>query len=242
MLEVIEKLLILQDRDRRIADAQAELAQIEPQRRSFTTRAESAQGALEAAKLRVKQLESDRKKLELDVEAQKQLIERYSNQQLQTRKNEEYRALAHEIETCQQAIRRIEDQELEIMEQSDAAQRQVTTAIQTLAETNQLVTGRISDLRQREEQMQRELATLESNRAALAAAVDDSVRTRYERLFKSKGGSVVVGVDHGVCGGCHMRVPAQLLVHCRAQQEIVTCQNCGRVLYFTRDMDMLVAD
>lgn len=242
MHEVIEKLLILQDRDRRMAEIQSELAQIEPQRRSFSARATTAQGTLETVKLRVKQLESDRKKLELDVEAKKQLIERYSNQQLQTRKNEEYRALAHEIETCKDAIRQIEDQELEIMEQTEAAQRQVTAATRTLAETDQLVAGLIADLTQREANLRLELASLESNRAELAAVVDGSVRTRYERLFKSKGGNVVVGVDHGVCGGCHMRVPAQLLVHCRAQQEIVTCQNCGRILYYRRDMDMVVAE
>ncbi len=128
------------------------------------------------------------------------------------------------------------------MEPSEAAQRQVAAATQTLAETDQLVAGLVADLTQRENNLRTELASLESNRAELAAVVDGSVRTRYERLFKSKGGSVVVGVDHGVCGGCHMRVPAQLLVHCRAQQEIVTCQNCGRILYYRRDMDMMVAD
>ncbi len=242
MHEVIAKLLILQERDRRIAGMHDELAQIEPQRRSFSARAATAQGALEAAKLRVKHLESERKKLELEVEAKKQLIERYSNQQLQTRKNEEYRALAHEIETCKEAIRQIEDQELEIMEQTEAGQRQVAAATQTLAETDKLVAGLIADLTQREANLRTELASLESNRAELAAVVDGSVRTRYERLFKLKGGSVVVGVDHGVCGGCHMRVPAQLLVHCRAQQELVTCQNCGRILYYRRDMDMAVAE
>ena len=41
-------------------------------------------------------------------------------------------------------------------------------------------------------------------------------RARYERLVKSKGENVVVGVQHGVCGGCHMRLPAQLLVTCQA--------------------------
>ncbi len=43
------------------------------------------------------QIESARKELELEVEAKKQMIARYANQQFQTRKNEEYRALAHEI-------------------------------------------------------------------------------------------------------------------------------------------------
>jgi hypothetical protein len=68
------------------------------------------------------------------------------------------------------------------------------------------------------------------------------VLLRYERLRKSKGEKVVVGVAHGVCGGCHMRLPAQILVSCQAEQEIVTCPNCGRLLYYTRDMSLAVAD
>jgi len=86
------------------------------------------------------------------------------------------------------------------------------------------------------------LSELEWNREDLAAAVEEGVRTRYERLVRSKGENVVVGVQHGVCGGCHMRLPAQIMVMCQAQQELVTCTNCGRILYYTRDMDLAVAD
>ena len=107
MLDIIEKLLILQDRDRKIGQLQAELARIEPERQMLKAKATGTQARLEAAKQRVKELESSRKSLELDVEGKKQQIERYANQQLQTRKNEEYRALAHEIETCKKAILRL---------------------------------------------------------------------------------------------------------------------------------------
>ena len=125
MLEAIEKLLILQDRDRQVRRTESELTRIEPERQTLRARAATAQTALESAKLRVKQLESDRKQLELQVEGKKELIDRYANQQLQTRKNEEYRALAHEIEMCKTAIREIEDRELELMEQGEAAQKEV---------------------------------------------------------------------------------------------------------------------
>ena len=94
----------------------------------------------------------------------------------------------------------------------------------------------------REENLKKELAELESNREELLAAVDENARSRYERLLKNKGATVVVGVQHGVCGGCHMKLPAQILVSCQAQQELVTCINCGRILYYTRDMDLAVAD
>ncbi|MEI7535423.1 MAG: C4-type zinc ribbon domain-containing protein, partial [Verrucomicrobiae bacterium] len=69
-----------------------------------------------------------------------------------------------------------------------------------------------------------------------------STRNRYERLFKSKGENVVVSVEHSACGGCHMKLPTQIVTNCRAQGEIVTCPNCGRILYFTRDMSLTAAD
>ncbi len=242
MFETIEKLLILQDRDRKISRLRTELDHIEPERKMLKAKAASAQTGLESAKQRIKMLESRRKELELEVEAKKQLIERYSNQQLQTRKNEEYRALAHEIETCKEAIFKIEDQEIELMEQSEVAQKEVVQATRAAADATKLVDDQVVQLGTREQNLKKELAELEASREELASAVEEGVRARYQRLSKSKGENVVVGVQHGVCGGCHMRLPAQILVTCQGQQEIVTCINCGRILYYTRDMDLAAVD
>jgi len=242
MLDTIEKLLILQDRDRKLRRVQAELAHIGPERLMLQAKATEAQSALENAKNRVKQLESERKALELEVETKNQLIARYANQQLQTRKNEEYRALSHEIETCKAEIFKIEDKEIELMEQAEAAQKQVLRSTQAAHEARKLMDDQLAQLAAREKNLQSELAELTANREDLAAAVDEGARGRYERLFKSKGENVVVGVQHGVCGGCHMRLPPQLIVQCQAQQELVTCSNCGRILYYTRDMDVAVAE
>lgn len=242
MLDTIEKLLILQDRDRKIRRVQGELAHIEPERQSLKTKAANAQASLETAKTRIKEIESNRKELELEVEAKKELISKYANQQFQTRKNEEYRALAHEIELCKQAIFKIEDQEIALMEQAEAAQKEATRATHSLADSKKLVEEQLTALTAREANLKKELAELSANRQELASAVDDSARARYERLVKNKGENVVVGIQHGVCGGCHMRVPPQLLVTCQAQQELVTCSNCGRILYYTPDMDLVAAE
>ena len=242
MLDTIEKLLILQDRDRRIRQEQGELARIEPERQTLKVKAATAQAELEDAKLRVKQIESARKDLELEVEVKKQMIVRYANQQFQTRKNEEYRALTHEIDTCKAAIFEIENREIEFMEQAEAAQKEVLRRTQAAKDARTLMDEQVSQLDAREENLKKELAQLEANREELASAVDDGARSRYERLVRSKGENVVVGVQHGVCGGCHMTLPPQLLVTCQAEKELVGCSNCGRILYYTRDMDLALAD
>jgi len=242
MLEAIEKLLILQDRDRKISHVTDELARIEPERHQLKARATNTQSSLDAAKLRGKHIESQRKDLELEVESQKQKIAKYSVQQFETKKNEEFKAIGHEIETCKAAITKTEDQQLELMEQAEVAQKEVVAATQIANEAKKHVDAQIADLAGREENLKKELAELTANREELASAVDESARVRYERLLKNKGENVVVGIQHGVCGGCHMKFPQQIVLSCRREEEIVTCPNCGRILYYTRDMDLAVAD
>jgi len=242
MLEIIEKLLVLQDRDRKIHRVQQELAQIAPERETLRARATATQTQLDAAKNRVKHIESERKRLELEVESKKTQIEKYANQQLQTRKNEEYKALAHEIETCKGDIMKIEDSEIVLMEQTEAALKEVARANGEANEAKKLAESLIAELGQREENFKKELAELQQGRVELAAGVDESTRNRYERLMKSKGDNVVVGVQHGVCGGCHMKLQQQLIVSVQSQKEIVTCTTCGRILYYSRDMDLATGE
>jgi hypothetical protein len=242
MLETIEKLLILQDRDRKIHRTRSELANIDPQRRMFQAKLASVQTSLESNKLRLRQLETERKKLELDVDAKKQLIEKYALQQFQTKRNEEYRALAHEIETCREDIVKLDDQQLELMEQAECAQQEVAAASHAAAELKREIANQTTQLAAREEDLSKERAELESSRDQLAAAIEERVLLRYERLLEHKGENVVVGIDHGVCGGCHMRLSRQIVVSCQSEQDIVNCTNCGRILYYTREMNVAVAE
>jgi uncharacterized protein len=236
MQEIIEKLLVLQDRNRKILRVSQELAHISPERDNLRARATGTQTQLENAKLRVKQIEAERKRLDLEIEAKKTQIEKYANQQLQTRKNEEYKALAHEIEMAKEAIFKIEDQEIVLMEQTEVAQREVTRATSEAAAAKKLLEEQIGVLNQREENVKKELAELQQGRVAISDAVEETARNRYERLFKGKGENVVVGIEHSVCGGCHMKLPAQIIASCRGQSELITCPNCGRILYYTPDM------
>jgi uncharacterized protein len=242
MLEALERLLILQDRDRKITLTGGELAELEPQRQRIRAKVAGLEERLEGARLKVRQLESDRKRLELEVDSKKEQIEKYSLQQFQTKKNEEYRALAHEIEMAAAAIRDLEDQQLVLMEQGETAQSELAEAQRAASEGKTFGEQQLSDLAARETNLQAELARLQSDRDQLAAAVDSSILPRYERLRRTKGDRVLVGIANGVCGGCHMRLPAQVLILCQSDQEIVTCTNCGRILYYTRDMNLIAAD
>lgn len=242
MLEVIEKLLILQDRDRKIQNVKAELANVAPEREALRGRAAATHAQHEAARQRYMQIEADRKKLELEVDAKKQQIEKYSLQQFQTKKNDEYRALANEIENCKKQIVQLEDQQLELMERAEAAQKEVAAANAKALEIKKQVEQMLADIDSREVNLRKQLEEYEAGYDELAGAVDEGVLNRYQRLRKHKAGNTVVGIEHSVCGGCHMKLPTHVVLSCQAQQELVACPNCGRILYYAQHMDLAVAD
>lgn len=221
---------------------ETELANIGPERDSLNGRLAGSLAALDTAKLSVKHLESERKRLELDAEAKKQQIEKYSLQQFQTKKNEEYRALAKEIENCKAAIVQLEDQQLDLMEKAEGAQREVAKATAAFNESKKVVEQLVAEMGDKEQALARQLEELRANYETLSSGIEEGGLSRYQRLRKTKGENGIVGIDRGVCGGCHMKLPIQIIRSCQAHQEIVTCSNCGRILYYTPHMDMVAAD
>ena len=242
MTDTIEKLLILQDRDYCLLRTQSELDIIEPERRTLQTRVQEAQALVDAARNKGMQIESNRKELELEADGLRQRIEKYSLQQFQTKKNEEYRALTHEIDTCKAGISKLEDRQLELMESGEQAQREVAAANATLQEAKRVVNDQMADLAQKEQRLKKQVTDWQSDYPQLVGGVPENLLERYRRLRKSKGDRVLVGIEHSVCGGCHMKLPTHIVVGCQGNQELMACPNCGRILYYARHMDLAVMD
>ncbi len=74
----------------------------------------------------------------------------------------------------------------------------------------------------------REVERLQQERAQRAAAVDPKLLRHYEEL-RGRYEDPIAFVRHGVCSGCNLRV-SEITVE-RVRQEIVTCENCSRLLY-----------
>ena len=238
MNEDIRQLLVLQDRDAKASRLEAELESIDPEREKTRRDSLRAQQVLEQAKQEHMQLEVRRKDLENDAESRREQILKYSQQQLETKKNEEYQALGREIDHTRQAISEIEDRELELMEEQDVFKTKLAEAKRVAEEAKASEAAMLSDLDEREKNIEKELDELDEEREELVSKINKKTYAHYERLLDTKEGSVIVGVDHGSCGGCHMKLQAQEIVNAKSGREMVTCTNCGRLIYYTREMIM----
>src|SRR5271170_2119447 len=119
MNPTVEALLALQEQDARVATLTAELDSLPRQIAAVDAEIAARTAKFDELKNRTRLIESDRKKIDLDVQSKQAAIARYRSQQQTTRKNEEFSALNHEIEHAQKEISELEDKELELMEAYD---------------------------------------------------------------------------------------------------------------------------
>ena len=228
----LEQLLILQDRDQKIRQIQTEIETVPLRRKNLEAQLAASRASVEVLKQRARQVEMDRKKLELDVGTRTETISRLKTQQYQTRKNEEFRAIGHEIERYENEIRKIEDEELELMVLADKVKAELAEEEQKAAAVKDSTTRQTADLDEKSQALDGQLQGLTKERSELAGQIDEDLLALFERLFESKGDAAVVAVEHGVCTGCHMKVTIATAARVKAAKEIVSCENCGRILYF----------
>jgi uncharacterized protein len=228
----LEQLLILQDRDQKIRQIRTEIETVPLRRSSLEAQLAASRASVESLKQRARQVEIDRKRLELDVGTRTETVSRLKTQQYQTRKNEEFRAIGHEIERYENEIRKIEDDELELMVLADKVKADLAEEEKKATAAQNSIARQTADLEEKSKALESQLQGLSKERSELAGKIDEDLLGRFERLFKSKGDAAVVAIEHGVCTGCHMKVTIATAAQVRAGKEIVGCENCGRILYF----------
>jgi len=227
----LEQLLVLQDRQQKIRQIENEIRTVPLQRKHLESQLAASVAALETLKQRARQVEVERKKLELDVGTRQQSIARLRTQQYETRKNDEFQALGHEIERYEKEITAIEDQELELMDQADKLKAEVIAEEKKGAAAKDSISRQLHDLEEKAKTLATRLEDLKKERTELAGTIDEDLLDRFNRLFASKGDAAVVALEHDVCTGCHMRVTTATANLVRAGKEIVSCEQCGRILY-----------
>ena len=211
-----------------------EIETIPLRRNSLEAQLAASASAVDVLKHKTRQLEVDRKKLELDVGTRTESIARFKTQQYQTRKNDEFQALGHEIERYENEIGKIEDEELELMMQADKFKIDLAEEEKKAAGVKESIARQTADLDEKSKALESRLEDLTRERAELAGKIDEDLLGLFERLFTSKGDAAIVAIEHGVCTGCHMKVTSATAASARAGKEIVSCENCGRILYEQR--------
>jgi predicted nucleic acid-binding Zn-ribbon protein len=232
MLDEVRSLLILQDRDRRLLALAKDLEKLPQEEARAKAKLAGDESAVTKAHDALREAELKVKKIEMDAGTRRTTIIRLKNQQFETRKNEEFQALGHEITRYEKEVDGLETQELEAMEEVDKLRELLSSAEASKKRTQELVNEDIASIQNRRGRLTATRDEVKAERAPLAAQIDGTLLALYERLMKTKDGLAIAPMlEGGRCGGCQMKLIPSSVVKVQAGTERAQCENCGRIIY-----------
>ena len=225
------KLLELQAKDAVLSDAEQRLAVLNRDAAALDEALQRARASLEAAQKALAEGRRRRDEMEAKIESYRLLQDRRKQRLEQVKNSKEATAVMAELDLARSVMAKEESDwvrtadgvvQLEIRVQSEETNLQTMESSQ--AEERAL-------LGQRRDALEVERAAALREREASAATIDRPLRTRYDRLRRSRSNDVVVPLVGGACGGCHTAVPLNRRSQIKAGSVIDGCEACGAILY-----------
>lgn len=234
MAHPLKTLLVLQEKDRKIAKLQREIRDIPARKADIEKQLDGSKSKLAADRESLKKITSDLKQMEVEEASIQEKIIKYKQQQMEAKTNEQYRAFLQEIAAAEKSISALEDREIKLMEQVEASKNAIAASEAVLKAEKSGISEEKEMLDERLNEIQEELGVLLADRKEKTAGVNPSLLSKYERLLANKGDFAVVTVEKDHCSGCHMRLPPQVINDALNPAKLVICNFCGRMLIHIR--------
>ncbi|HKV34404.1 MAG TPA: C4-type zinc ribbon domain-containing protein [Pyrinomonadaceae bacterium] len=229
----LEKLIALQNLDTTIRRLEKELEAI-PQRRA-EIEGEFDQRAFEIRALESRRDEARHTRARLENEAveQRTRAERAERNLMSSKKQEEYTAAIREADAARKQISTLETQILEQMESLEKAESALSERADEIATLNSDREARLKAFDEETQRQSQQLIAARAERDQVFANLPKPMSAMYSRISaRIRDGVAVAEARNRSCSACFMALRPQVMSEIRRGEEIITCDNCGRILYY----------
>ena len=230
MRDQFQLLLALQHVDDRLRTLALEEQQLPQRLQVYEAACTAVHQQLVQQQAAIEQSERQQRAFERELVHHQEAIRKTQSKAHEVKTNKEYSAILAEIDAGKQRLEALEDQLLALMEATDqqrqayrAHEQQERAAQQVLAEQRQ-------QLQHAQETLHRTMLAAQAQRQQTAAGLDAKLYEQYQKVAAQHSGRGVAQLQEGVCSGCHLKVPPQLISEIRLQTQLFTCPHCRLIL------------
>jgi predicted nucleic acid-binding Zn-ribbon protein len=232
-----ENLIKLQKLDIEIRNTSVLLDDIPYQIEEIDKKSEESLKIVQAAKDNFVQNQKKRRGQESELQDKKEIIEKYKRQLNGVKTNKEYSSLLKEIDETNAKIDFLEEKIIGEMLSADDIEKEIKAASKKAEEVQAELSRKKGVIFQEKDKAEEKLKDLEAEREELLPKIPSDQMKLYKQISRIKNGIVLSPVTEEFCTMCHMRVRPQMVNELIAGTQIITCENCGRILYYVKKSD-----
>lgn len=231
LAEQFKALEKIQEMDLRIDRLRKEKASQPAALKSLDDAIAKAQSAVTVRRSAVDVIEKGLRQARAGLELNRDRLQR-SNQRLEGIQNSnEFDAVNREIEQLNRQSRTLEEQAMKSEAEMAAARGELEKLEAKVADAMKAKASEAARLSVDTGKVDQEIASLLSQRAEIAPAVEPRVLASYDKVRVARGGLGFVTAAGGRCLGCNMAVPPQLFNEISKATAVHPCPSCHRILF-----------
>jgi len=229
----LAQLIALQNADTNIRRLQAEIESIPDRRveieKEFDQRAFEIRGLEELRD----NARSERTRLEAEIFEQKQRADRADRNLMAAKKPDEYTAAIREADAARKQISTFETQVLEQMEIAEQAEKDLQERAPEVEKLGADMEASFKTFDEQVRMQQQQIAIARDERERLTNELPKATSALYKRIAaRIRDGVAMAEARNGACTACHMSLRPQIMADVRRGAEVITCDNCNRILYY----------
>jgi len=233
--EQLKQLIELQKLDTKILDIKRILGSIPSRISEAELPLRESQAALATIKQKFDAFEKKKRGRELELDDLNEKIQKQKTRISEIKSNKEYQAYLKEIESTEKNRFAIEDEILVIMEELDSISNQTKMEEAKTRADREKVDALKKQIEKEQAEVEQKLSGIREERSKIITTIDSESYDLYISLIEACNGLAVAEAKDEICQGCNMNIPPQLFVEIKKNEEIFTCPQCRRILYFTNN-------
>ncbi len=233
MNEQLSLLINLQEIDSVLLSIAGEIDLLPDKLKKSRGQLKESRSAFETVKDRYEQSGKEKKQKENESEELQEKINKLKAKSTEIKTNKEYEAHLKEIQTFEKKKYKIEDEILSLMEGLEVLAKEMKKEEDRGKKAEEDFRKDEKNLEQKKSELFSRMEIYKIKRKDLVNRIDQELYEQYMVIMKSSGGVAVVRTKNEVCLGCHTNIPPQLYNDIKSSQDIFTCYNCNRFLFYT---------
>ncbi len=232
----LEYLVQLQEIDFRIRILDREISLMPEEIEKLRQNLQKEEETRESAKMRLDELEKERRKKERELESEEAKLGKYNTQLLSVKTNKEYTAMLHEIEQCKDVISHLEEDILQLFDQLEDFQNLLKDEEQKVLEKKKIFDKEKSRIESGLVKAKNDHDALISKRKGIEENLQKELVKEYNKLYEARKGLAIVRAKDGACSGCNLTLMPQLFEEIKTDEDkIFRCPNCHRILFYNKE-------
>jgi predicted nucleic acid-binding Zn-ribbon protein len=146
--------------------------------------------------------------------------------------NKEYQAILKEIESIETKNSEVETEIICLLEEIDTRKGIFQEKEKAKEQHNRQYEVERQNIAREIDSLDEKILMCSQELKKILESIPKDLTKRYDMIKAVNHGTAVVSVWKGVCGGCFMNIPPQLYNELQKTDDLISCPNCSRIIYW----------